>query len=230
MAMGHALYTGTLVVPERFDRFNPWAPLDVMAEPDLLTGYKLARSRAEPARCRAALARTGMVYDLLPDTTTGAGCGFTNAVRLRDAGLRMGAPLPLSCPMALSFFMWEHHVLQPAAQRHFGQRVTGLQHFGSYACRNVNTVAGGPPGEGARPGARSRHAVADALDVAGFTLEDGRRITVQRDWSGNDADALLLAEIHGGACRFFTGVLGPAYNALHRDHFHLETGGYSMCK
>jgi len=25
-------------------------------------------------------------------------------------------------------------------------------------------------------------------------------------------------------------VLGPEYNAVHRDHLHLETGGYSMCR
>ncbi|APW39804.1 extensin [Rhodoferax koreense] len=228
-ALGHALYTGALVVPERF---NPWAPLNVMAEPNFLTGYKLSRSRADPERCLAALARTGMAYEPVPDRSTGVGCGFTHAVRLRDAGLRIGAPLTLSCPMALSFFMWEKHALQPAAQRHFGQRITGLQHFGSYACRNINTGEGSAPGAGDRPRSRSRHATADALDIAGFTLQNGRRITVLQDWkdAGTDAEARMLGEAHDGACRFFTGVLGPAYNAVHRDHFHLETGGYSMCR
>jgi hypothetical protein len=101
-----------------------------------------------------------------------------------------------------------------------------IEHLGSYACRNVNR------GEGAVPGAsRSRHATADAFDVAGLTLADGRRLTVRRDWSGKGApEDLLLRDAHRGACRFFDGVLGPDYNAAHRDHFHLETGGYSMCR
>ena len=103
--------------------------------------------------------------------------------------------------------------------------------MGSYACRNINR------GEGATPGAsRSRHATADAFDVSGLVLADGRRITVSRDWPRADAPvpggeaAGLLRDAHAGACRFFDGVLGPDYNAAHRDHFHLETGGYSMCR
>jgi hypothetical protein len=223
--------SGRLEIPERF---NPWAPLDVVAPPDWLTGYKLHRARSEPARCLAALAQTGMQYDLLPDRETGAGCGFKNAVRLRSAGVRLGTAIPLSCPMALSFFMWERHALQPAAMRYFGQPVVAIEHLGSYACRNVNR------GEGAVPGAsRSRHATANALDVAGMTLADGRRITVLQAWPRNsaaattdsgDPAALLLGDAHKGACRFFNGVLGPDYNAAHRDHLHLETGGYDMCR
>ena len=232
MALGWGLYTGALVVP---DRYKPWAPLDVAAEPDWLTGFKLARTRGDPALCRAALAQTGMAYDPVPDRATGAGCGFSDAVRLRDAGVRIGPPLLLSCPMALSFHLWERHVLQPAAERHFGRPVVALQHFGSYACRNINTGEGSARGEADRPGNRSRHATADALDVAGFTLQNGHRISVLQDWqpgdgTGGGPEAALLAEAHDGACRFFTGVLGPAYNAVHRNHFHLETGGYNMCR
>lgn len=244
-AAAFAVYRGALVVPERF---NPWAPLDVMAVPDLLTDFKLSRALAEPALCQAALARTGMQYDRLPDRVTGPSCGFENAVRLRSAAVRFGAPLSLSCPMALSFFMWERNALQPVAQARFGQRVTSVEHLGSYACRNINR------GEGVAPGAsRSRHAAADALDIAGLTLADGRRISVLRDWESEsewpaaatrvtatakpvepapqtDAAAALLQDIHQGACRYFRGVLGPDYNAAHRDHFHLETGGYRMCR
>jgi len=219
--------TGRVEIPERF---NPWAPLDVAAAPDWLTGFKLSRARRDPSRCLAALAQTGMQYDLLPDRVTGAGCGFQNAVRLRSAGVRLGTAPSLSCPMALSFFMWEHHALQPAAMQRFGQKVVAIDHLGSYACRNVNR------GEGAVPGAsRSRHATADALDVAALTLADGRRITVLQSWprdvasSVDDPAAMFLLDAHRGGCRFFNGVLGPNYNAVHKDHFHLETGGYDMC-
>ena len=223
-AAAWAVATGTIEIPERF---NPWAPLDVAAPPDWLTGFKLERARREPARCLAALAQTGMQYELLPDRVTGPGCGFKNAVRLRSAGVRLGTAPSLSCPMALSFFMWERHALQPAARQRFGQPVAAIEHLGSYACRNVNR------GDDAMPGAsRSRHATADALDIAGLTLADGRRITVLQAWprSGDDPAALLLRDAHRGACRFFNGVLGPDYNAAHKDHFHLETGGYDMCR
>ena len=227
----YGVYTGAINIPPQL---NPWAPLDVMAQPGLLTRYKLSRARNDPARCLAALATTGMQYDTLPDRTTGDGCGFSNAVRLRTAAVRLGAPLSLSCPMALSFFMWERHALQPAAQLHMGQRVAGMDHLGSYACRNVNRGEGAPPNAPAR--ARSRHATANALDIAAFTLADGKRVSVLKQWPDEDdtkppsPEALLLRDAHDGACTYFKGVLGPDYNAVHKDHFHLETGGFSMCR
>ncbi len=234
LAGSYAIYSGAIKIPERL---NPWAPLNVTAQPNLLTPWKLSRARSDAAMCLAALEQTGMQYDLLPDRQTGDGCGFDNAVRLRSAGIRFGAPLPLSCPMALSFAMWERHALQPAAQARFGQRVAALDNLGSYSCRNVNR------GEGAAPrapatgaGARSRHATANALDVSAFTLASGKRISVQGQWQDEDtttqrsAEALWLNDVHAGACKYFKGVLGPDYNAAHRDHFHLETGGYGMCR
>ena len=230
VAAVYSVYTGALDVPERY---NPCAPLNVEAPPDWLTGMKLARTRNDPALCSAALATTGMQFDPVPDRVTGAGCGFMNAVRLRSAAVRFGPPVLLSCPMALSFYMWERHALQPAAQQRYGQRVAAVEHLGSYACRNVNLGEGVPAGA-----SRSRHATADALDIASFTLADGRRISLMSDWksgatsatSEKPLPALLLQDAHAGACRYFKGVLGPDYNAAHRDHFHLETGGYSMCR
>jgi hypothetical protein len=223
----YAVYTGALHIPEQY---NPWAPLDPQAPPDRWAGFKLARAKADPARCLAALARTDMRYEPVPDRSTGEGCGFTNAVRLQSAAVRLGSPLTLSCPAALSFHQWERHGLQPAATERIGQRVVTIEHAGSYACRNINR------GDGAVPGAsRSRHATADALDVMALVLADGRRITVQNRWNppATDSDRashLLLRDAYDTACRYFDGVLGPDYNAAHRDHFHLETGGYSMCR
>jgi hypothetical protein len=86
----------------------------------------------------------------------------------------------------------------------------------SYICRNVNNAEGGN---------LSFHAFADALDVVGFRLEDGRFVTVEEGW----ADALspegrLLRFAHDSACGHFTTVLGPEANALHEDHFHLDLG------
>ena len=226
-ALAWALYSGKVVIPPVF---NPWAALDVMASPTWLTSYKLNRARNDPVLCQQALAQTGMTYDRVPDRVTAPGCGFENAVRLRQAGVRLGTPLLLSCPMALSFFMWEHHALQPAARHHFNQRVSSIEHLGSYACRNINRGEG--DAANAPSGTRSRHATANALDIAGLTLEDGQSITVLKDWQTEQTTnpAQMLAQVHQGACQFFNGVLGPDYNAMHRNHFHLETGGYAMCR
>ncbi|RZL91663.1 MAG: extensin family protein [Variovorax sp.] len=208
------------------DNYNPWAPLDIAAEPNLLTGFKLRRAREDPARCMATLAQTGLGYEPVPDRSTGPGCGFENAVRVHGGrSLSLRSPVVLSCRAALSFAMWERHALQPAALQRLGEPLVGVAHFGSYACRNINTGEGG-----AQSGRRSRHATADALDVAGFDRGEGRHITVQHGWDRDDAEALFLRDAHAGACRFFDGVLGPGYNAVHADHFHLEVGGFHGCR
>lgn len=86
----------------------------------------------------------------------------------------------------------------------------------SYMCRNVNNASAGN---------LSFHAFADALDVTGFKLDDGRTVTVEGGWS----DALsnegrLLRFAHDSACASFTTTLGPEANALHQDHLHVDLG------
>ena len=86
----------------------------------------------------------------------------------------------------------------------------------SYMCRNVNNAA---------EGSLSFHAFADALDVVGFKLEDGRTVTVEGGWSdARSPEGRLLRFAHDSACAHFTTTLGPEANALHRDHLHLDLG------
>ncbi|RYG12467.1 MAG: extensin family protein [Burkholderiales bacterium] len=223
LATVYAVYSGALVVPERF---NPWAPLQVAAEPNSLTPFKLQRATADDALCQTALATSGLRYQPVPNRETGPGCGFNNAVRITALVSASGrtvtmAPFVLSCRTALSLVMWEQHVVQPAAQLHLGQPVTRLDHLGSYACRNLYHRDNA---------SRSQHATADALDVAGLRMAGGGQVSVLRDWPRETPEARFLQEIHAGACRFFDGVLGPAYNTAHRDHFHLDRGRFRICR
>ena len=213
-----ALHSGRLTVPPDW---NPWAPLEIAAEPNWLTRHKLARLSDDPAMCSAVLSASTLAHANVPDNDAGDGCGWQAAVRVSDA--RFAPAFTLTCPATVSLAMWDRHAVQPAARRHFGQGVASIEHLGSYACRNVR----GPGGEGER---RSQHAMANAFDVAGFRLADGRRIRVLTDWNGGGVEAAFLREVHGGACRFFQGTLGPDYNAAHRDHFHLDRGAFRMCR
>jgi hypothetical protein len=199
----------------------PWEPLDVAAEPNLWTRYKLGRLGADPALCLQVLSQTDVSFDPQPDQVTGASCGFTHAVLVHRLPADVGDPFSLTCRAAVSMALWERHSLQPAARRWFGQPIARVEHFGSYSCRNVY----------GRPNAtRSRHATAEAWDVAGFVLADGRRIRVARDWRSTEPAAAFLREVRDGACRFFDGVLSPDYNAAHHDHLHLDRGPYRMCR
>ncbi len=201
--------------------WNPWSPLDVAAAPNFLTRYKLARLSNDPEACRSTLRASGLEYELLTDRVTGESCGLRDAVLIRRTPADVGEEFSLTCRTAVSVELWQRHALQPAAHRHFGRAVTGIQHFGSYSCRNIY----------GRPDAtRSRHATAEAWDIAGFVLEDGRRIRVLGDWQSTDVSAAFLRDVRDGACRFFDGVLSPDYNVAHRDHLHLDRGPYRVCR
>ena len=71
---------------------------------------------------------------------------------------------------------------------------------------------------------------ANALDLVGFRLRDGRRISVLHDWSGEGDNARFLRLVQDAACERFNITLGPDYNAAHRDHFHLDMGMWRMCR
>lgn len=202
-------------------RWIPWAPLAIEDEPNFLTDVKLARLSFDSDACRAVLASARIPFEPVPDRETGAGCGFENAVRAgRD--LTISGTVTATCPLVVSWALFERHALQPAARRHFGTDVASSQHYGTYACRNVY---------GRSTGRRSQHATANAIDIGGFTLRDGTRVSLQRDWAGpDDRKSAFLQDVRDGACRFFRGVLGPDYNAAHADHFHFDRGRWNVCR
>jgi hypothetical protein len=119
----------------------------------------------------------------------------------------------LRCQMVPAIDRWVERVVVPAARHHFGAAVVELRVAASYSCRPMNHI------DGAR---LSEHGHANALDVAGFVLADGRTIAVKSGWRGPVAERSFLHDVHRGACGVFTTVLGPDYDANHHDHFHLD--------
>ena len=200
-------------------QWNPWAPLDIRLAPNFLTTYKLRRLQDDRDLCEQALATSDLDYVAVPDSTPQAGCPVENAVRVRASAVRFNGAFLATCPLAAAYALFERHGLQSAAQAVFGQPVVQVDHFGSFACRNI-----------ARSNRRSQHASANALDLAGFHLADGTRITVARDWKGEDDRARFLRQVKAAACDAFRVTLSPEYNAAHHDHFHVDMGGFGMCR
>ncbi|WP_210191847.1 extensin-like domain-containing protein [Rhodomicrobium vannielii] len=219
LAAGVGLWSGYLPVPPQY---NPFAPIDLTAPPNLLARFKLYRLKHDRALCLQALARTDAEFRPLEDQPGGQ-CPLVNIVRLSRAGAGFSRSFTASCPLAAAWEIFRHNTLQQAARAHFGQPVARVDHVGTYACRNVYN----------RPHARrSEHARANAIDVTGFVLADGTLISVQRDWNskGQPAKAAFLRDIHQGACRAFNVVLGPDHNAAHANHFHFDMGSYWTCR
>lgn len=213
-----AAVAGTLILVYLIPRLPPedlpWTPLDLDAPIGLATAGKLASTHG--AGCKALLDKADIAYRALPDTRR-AQCGFDDGILWTRGGWRRiryePGPPPLACPLAAGLVLWEREVVEPAAERRLGARVVAIEHFGSYACRRIY---------GRATGDWSEHARARALDVAGFRLSDGRRITVARDWTRPGRASAFLHDVRDGGCRLFATVLSPDYNAAHRDHLHLD--------
>jgi hypothetical protein len=216
--LGAAGAIGLRHLPPEWD---PRRPLDLAATPNLMTAVKLRRLAVQPEACFAALATTGLAISRIADRDSDIGCEIRDAVRL-PASVRVVPARPVAtCRTAAAWLLFERHVMQAAARRHLGSEVASVRHLGTQACRNVNH---------ATTGRRSQHATANAIDIAGFTLRDGRQVTLLRDWQGTGAEAAFLRALRDGACDWFRAVLGPDYNAAHRDHFHFDMGPWRACR
>jgi hypothetical protein len=131
----------------------------------------------------------------------------------------------LACPLVSALDRWVSEGVQPAALHWFRQPVTEIHQIGSYSCREMI----GAGGHGV-----SEHAFGNALDIAGFTLADGRKITVREGWHGTPEEQGFLHDVQLYACDTFVTVLAPGYNAAHYDHIHVDLmrrdPGYRPCR
>ena len=206
----------------------PWTALDLGDPIGLSTRAKLTALHGDLPQCRALLDQAGIGYTRLPDRTDGPACGYDDAVRvITTPPLAIGyrPAIGASCAVAASLATFEWHVVQPAAIRHFGTRVVTIEDFGTYNCRRIG---GGQRADAAANW--SEHAAANAVDIAGFRLADGRRITVAGDWTGTGPKAAFLRDVRDGACDLFATTLSPDYNAAHRDHLHLDQANRGVAR
>lgn len=193
---------------------DPWAPLDLRHPVGWATAMKLRALKGDPPACREVLTRSGVAFSELPVAGEGP-CIRTDRTRLDRFPLAPSPP-PTTCAVALALQLWQRDTLDAEAQAIFGSEVARIEHLGAYSCRRLYGRDEGP---------WSEHAKGNAIDIAGFVLEDDTRISVLNDWSGGERKARFLRRVRDGACRAFSTTLSPDYNAAHRDHFHLDMAG-----
>jgi hypothetical protein len=122
-------------------------------------------------------------------------------------------PATLACPIVSVLDRWITEAVQPAAQKWFGQPVTGIKQISAYSCRGMN----------GNPNAHiSEHAFGNALDIASFVLADGRVVTVEKGWHGAPEEQAFLHDVQLAACELFTTVLAPGSNVYHYNHIHVD--------
>lgn len=201
--------------------YNPFVPLQLSDPPGRITQFKLRRLTPEACTRLLEEANRQQLISSQPMTDTQGNCPLENVVRVRSFGsVGLSSSFLASCPLALSSALFVEQQARPLAVANVGSALRQIDHLGSYACRNIYN----------RPDTRrSEHASAEALDIAAFRFENGRRVSVQNGWRQPDTRPFLRALLDS-ACQYYGNGLGPEYNAAHADHFHLGMRGYGLCR
>lgn len=174
----------------------------------------------DDAYCLPRLASLGSHFEGLDSIREGA-CGILAPIRLAaigsgDARVTLMPAATLDCRVGDALARWMEEVVQPAAQEHFGARVSAVRVAASYHCRTRDNIKGAP---------LSEHAFGNAIDISGFRVGEGKAakwIQVGPRGNAEAADTKFLAAIRADACGPFTTVLGPGSDAFHEEHFHLD--------
>jgi hypothetical protein len=155
---------------------------ETSAEPTVTASWPEAEIAAAVRQCAAVLADRNVQYEHAPPIRQGI-CGTPAPVNLKAIGrpeVSLQPPATMNCAVAAAVGTWVDRVLQPAASEIFSSPVVRLVGTGSYTCRNRNGAADGPISE---------HAFANAFDVSGFVLADGRTVNVLGGWGRVARDA-----------------------------------------
>jgi len=199
---------GTAVALSFSDELEPPGLIPTAAaHPPLATGQPDARSEplhsGQSGPAPAAASRPGAPLPL----------GVPTAPLTSAGPIVLTPPATLACPVTSALDTWVSSGIQPAAMRWFGQQVIEIKQISAYSCRPMNGQTGAPISE---------HAFGNALDIAAFTLADGRKVTVREGWYGSPADRAFLHDVQAAACQLFSTVLAPGSNVFHADHIHVD--------
>ena len=177
------------------------------------TYFETEGLRAPEGSCDVKPSRIGLA-EKISNIDEGNGCEVRNAWQIRSIeSVAFSQPATLNCGMAEPLRQWIDNTVQPSAQKSFGESVVGVDVAASYSCR---------PRNGVRGAKMSEHGYGNAIDIAAFTLESGRKVTVLDGWRGSNPERRFLHTVHGDACGEFHTVLGPNSDSNHRDHIHLD--------
>ncbi|MBL4853128.1 MAG: extensin family protein [Robiginitomaculum sp.] len=209
-------------------RHLPWRGLDVEAPVGLATGTKISLIALAPSRvCLNKLDQARRLDYAQAAPKKGAqACGWNIAANMTGASGSKFRPhtVTAQCSIVLASYIWLREV-DRHAQTYLGSGLKKTHHAGTYSCRRQR-------GNGS--GAWSEHAFANAWDVTGFELADGRVISIFKHWRSDGsktgkARRKFLRKTRASACQLFNVVLTPDYNTAHKDHFHLDQGPSSSC-
>ncbi|RUU33176.1 extensin family protein [Mesorhizobium sp. M6A.T.Ce.TU.002.03.1.1] len=166
----------------------------------------------EELACRRRLKSMGVDFEeRKAEHDAAVGCSIPYPIALKTLGrsVAIGPETELNCQMAEAAARFAIDIIQPAAKAELGANLKSLSQASAFVCR---------PRHGG--GKLSEHAFGNALDIASFTLSNGRKIDVGP--VPPEKDAKFLNAVRKAACGPFKTVLGPGSDADHSLHLHLD--------
>lgn len=186
--------------------------------------FKTAEVTSAPSACRQRLEKIAVVAPM-PRLIGPGSCGGGDIVRM-DAVMVAGKkveikPAPyLQCSMAEQLALWVRDDTTPLLAA-VGGVLRSLETYDDFSCRGRNRKLFGKVSE---------HGKANAIDLRGFTLQDGRYIHL----TDMKADKPLREGARKSACTRFMTVLGPGSDGYHEEHIHIDLAerrnDYRLCQ
>jgi hypothetical protein len=215
---------------EKPDPDSVSAPAADKPKPPIASAPKQAKPKYdlnEARQCEAALRKYSATFEVA-DPIVGQGeCGWPRPLRLKSLSrdVKVRGKIRVRCEVALALARWTKEVVVPSAKLHMGSKPVAIEISTSYQCRRRNNGSTGKVSE---------HGFANGVDLMAVHFEGGKRVAVADRRGSSEADRAFQAAMRGGACAYFTTVLGPVADANHSDHFHFDLavrrGGYRLCQ
>ncbi|CAN7354458.1 extensin family protein [Rhizobium rhizogenes] len=183
----------------------PRPPLAIAGEPD-----------DEHKACLAQLTAIGATFKDVPRIDDGNGCGIDKPIAVTEPlpGIRLKPEGTMRCETALALAHWMKESVIPSAMAlKDNGRIVTVNQASTYICRLRNNAA---------TGKISEHARGNAVDIAGFTFENGKTIGIEPRREDPTLTGAFQRTASASACLYFSTVLDPDSDAAHETHFHLD--------
>jgi hypothetical protein len=171
---------------------SPAAPSSSTTEPAVAEPIKDEWPEADVAQareqCMHLLSGIAVEFEMLEPVKKGQ-CGLPAPILLKSVGsgpeVKFDPPVQVNCRLAVALGKWVKSTLQPKAEERFKSEVVRIVGSSGYSCRNIYNL----------PNAKlSQHALANAIDIGGFRLRNGRTVGVLKSWGPTERDLVAQAK------------------------------------
>ena len=115
----------------------PWAALDLDAPPGWSPRLRINSLSMDGPQCLMTLARSQLLYTPVDERPVKDGCGLELGVKIERSQIPYNQVFEARCAVVAGLY-WYERDLEALARAHLGAGIARIDHWGTYACRNIN--------------------------------------------------------------------------------------------